>query len=181
TPEEAAALRRAYEGGIAWGEAKQLLFERIDREIAPMRARYDDFMTHPEKVEAALQIGARRARTLAQPFVQRLRAAVGLRSLSATQAQAQGAHKAGKAQLPAFKQYREADGRFYFKLVAADGRPLLQSTAFDAPRDAGQAIARLQKEAGALQALAAQLAPLAGVDAAEVTAALQALAAAAES
>ena len=49
--------------------------------------------------------------------------------------------------------------------------------------DAGQmneAIARLQKEADALQALAAQLAPVAGVDAAEVTAALQALAAAAD-
>ena len=92
----------------------------------------------------------------------------------------QGAHKAAKAQLPAFKQYREADGKFYFKLVASDGRLLLQSTAFDAPRDAGQAIARLQKEADALQALAAQLAPVAGGDAAEVTAALQALAAAAD-
>ena len=180
TPEETAAMRRAFAEGIAWGEAKQLLFARIDREIAPMRARYDDLMLHPEKVEAALQIGAQRARALAQPLLQRLRAAVGLRPLSATRPQAQGAHKAGKAQLPAFKQYREADGKFYFKLVASDGRLLLQSTAFDAPRDAGQAIARLQKEAGALQALAAQLAPVAGVDAAEVTAALQALAAAAD-
>ncbi len=173
-------MRRAFAEGIAWGEAKQLLFARIDREIAPMRARYDDLMLHPEKVEAALQIGAQRARALAQPLLQRLRAAVGLRPLSATRPQAQGAHKAGKAQLPAFKQYREADGKFYFKLVASDGRLLLQSTAFDAPRDAGQAIARLQKEADALQALAAQLAPVAGVDAAEVTAALQALAAAAD-
>ena len=180
TPEETAAMRRAFAEGIAWGEAKQLLFARIDREIAPMRARYDDLMLHPEKVEAALQIGAQRARALAQPLLQRLRAAVGLRPLSATRPQAQGAHKAGKAQLPAFKQYREADGKFYFKLVASDGRLLLQSTAFDAPRDAGQAIARLQKEAGALQALAAQLAPVAGVDATEVTAALQALAAAAD-
>ena len=180
TPEETAAMRRAFAEGIAWGEAKQLLFARIDREIAPMRARYDDLMLHPEKVEAALQIGAQRARALAQPLLQRLRAAVGLRPWSATRPQAQGAHKAGKAQLPAFKQYREADGKFYFKLVASDGRLLLQSTAFDAPRDAGQAIARLQKEAGALQALAAQLAPVAGVDATEVTAALQALAAAAD-
>ncbi|WOO34008.1 tryptophan--tRNA ligase [Diaphorobacter limosus] len=180
TPEETAAMRRAFAEGIAWGEAKQLLFARIDREIAPMRARYDDLMLHPEKVEAALQIGAQRARALAQPLLQRLRAAVGLRPLSATRPQAQSAHKAGKAQLPAFKQYREADGKFYFKLVASDGRLLLQSTAFDAPRDAGQAIARLQKEAGALQALAAQLAPVAGVDATEVTAALQALAAAAD-
>ena len=29
-----------------------------------------------------------------------------------------------KVALPTFKQYREADGRFYFKLAAADGRVL---------------------------------------------------------
>ncbi len=176
TPEQTAAMRRAYADGIAWGDAKQMLFECIDREIAPMRARYDDLMAHPEKVEAALRIGAERARAIARPFLQTLRAAVGLRPLSAAQPQAQGTQKAGKAALPAFKQYREADGKFYFKLVAADGRLLLQSTGFAAPRDAGQAIARLQKEAGALQALAPQLAPVAGVDAGEVSAALQALA-----
>ena len=176
TPEQTASMRRAYADGIAWGDAKQMLFECIDREIAPMRARYDDLMAHPEKVEAALQIGAERARAIARPFLQTLRAAVGLRPLSAAQPQAQGTQKAGKAALPAFKQYREADGKFYFKLVAADGRLLLQSTGFAAPRDAGQAIARLQKEAGALQALAPQLAPVAGVDAGEVSAALQALA-----
>ncbi|ADV01073.1 tryptophan--tRNA ligase [Alicycliphilus denitrificans] len=176
TPEQTASMRRAYADGIAWGDAKQMLFECIDREIAPMRARYDDLMAHPEKVEAALRIGAERARAIARPFLQTLRAAVGLRPLSAAQPQAQGTQKAGKAALPAFKQYREADGKFYFKLVAADGRLLLQSTGFAAPRDAGQAIARLQKEAGALQALAPQLAPVAGVDAGEVSAALQALA-----
>jgi len=36
---ETAALRQAYVGGIGWGEAKQLLFERIEQEVAPMRAR----------------------------------------------------------------------------------------------------------------------------------------------
>ncbi|MEG1203612.1 MAG: DUF1508 domain-containing protein, partial [Comamonas sp.] len=45
-----------------------------------------------------------------------------------------------------FKQYREKDGKFYFKLVRADGSVLLQSQAFDAPRDAGMMIAKLQAE-----------------------------------
>ncbi len=180
TPEETAAMRRAYADGIAWGDAKQMLFERIDREIAPMRARYDDLMAHPEKVEAALQIGAKRARAIAAPFLQRLRTAVGLRGLSAVAHPAPATQKTSKATLPAFKQYREADGKFYFKLVAADGRLLLQSTGFDAPRDAGQSIARLQKEAGALQALAPLLTPVDGVPASEVEAALLALAAAQE-
>ncbi|MFT4193134.1 MAG: tryptophan--tRNA ligase, partial [Ottowia sp.] len=57
-----------------------------------------------------------------------------------------------------FKQYREADGRFYFKLTDAAGRTLLQSRAFDSPREAGQAVKRLQAEgAAALPALAPQL------------------------
>ncbi|GAD22837.1 tryptophan--tRNA ligase [Acidovorax sp. MR-S7] len=179
TPGETAAMRQAFAGGIAWGEAKQQLFDCIDREITPMRARYDDLMAHPEKVEAQLQIGAERARAIARPFLQQLRTAVGLRPLTA-QPQAAKAGKADRAQLPSFKQYREADGKFYFKLVAADGRLLLQSTGFDAPRDAGQAIARLQKEAGALQALAPHLAPVEGAGPEEAAAALRALAAAAE-
>ncbi|GAA4005295.1 tryptophan--tRNA ligase [Comamonas faecalis] len=158
TPEETAAMRSAYEGGIAWGEAKQMLFACIDREIAPMRARYEELMAHPAQVEAVLQAGAARARALSRPLLERLRAAVGLRALDArSQAPAQAAAKAATQQLPSFKQYREKDGRFYFKLVAHDGQVLLQSNGFDAPREAGQAIALLQKEPGALQQLAQQL------------------------
>ena len=102
---------------------------------------------------------------------------MGLRSLA--QASTAKSTKAAKVALPSFKQYREADGKFYFKLVAADGRLLLQSTGFDAPKEAGQAIAQLQKDSAALQTLAPRLAPVDGVEAAEVTAALQALAEAA--
>ena len=173
TPAETAAMRQAYADGIAWGEAKRMLFDCIDREITPMRARYDDLMAHPEKVEAQLQIGAERARAIARPFMQQLRAAVGLRPLT-VQAAHKHEGKAGTA-APAFKQYREADGRFYFKLVAANGRLLLQSTGFAAPRDAGQAIARLRGEPGALAALAAHLAPVEGVTQSEVAAALDSL------
>ncbi len=176
TPEETEALRKLYAEGIAWGDAKQLLFERIDRDVAPMRERYDDLMAHPEKIEQTLLAGAERARQIATPFVRKLRSAVGLRSLAQANA-APKAAKAAKTALPSFKQYREADGQFYFKFVAADGRLLLQSTGFAAPKDAGQAIARLQQQGeSALAALAGQLAPVEGVPAQDVTAALQQLA-----
>ena len=170
TAEETAAMRQAYAQGIAWGEAKQLLFERVDRELAPMRARYEALMAQPDQVEAALVAGGERARALSRPFIERLRAAVGLRSVAA-KVEHKGKARAS-AQLPSFKQYREKDGKFYFKFVAADGQLLLQSTGFDAPREAGQAIARLQHEAGALQALAAQLQPAEGVAPATIAAAL---------
>ena len=178
TPEETEALRKAYADGIAWGDAKHLLLERVDQVIAPMRAQYEELIHNPARIEQTLLAGAERARALATPFIRELRSAVGLRSLVQASTAAKPA-KAAKASLPAFKQYREADGRFYFKLVAADGRLLLQSTGFDAPKEVGQAIAQLQKDSAALPTLAPRLAPVDGVDAAEVTAALQALAEAA--
>ncbi|PIF89561.1 tryptophanyl-tRNA synthetase [Acidovorax sp. 62] len=172
--EETEALRRAYADGIAWGDAKQLLLERVDQVIAPMREQYDALINDPARIEQTLLAGAERARTLATPFIKELRSAVGLRSLS--QASTAKATKAAKVALPSFKQYREADGKFYFKLLAADGRLLLQSTGFDAPKEAGQAIAQLQSQPDALSTLAAKLPAVDGVDPADVRAALQALA-----
>ncbi len=174
--EETAALRKAYAEGIAWGDAKTLLFERIDQEIAPMRAAYEDYMAHPDKVEALLLAGAQKARAIATPFMAQLRSAVGLRGLgSAVQAKAE---KSSKAALAAFKQYREKDGLFYFKLVDAAGVVLLQSKGFESPKVAGQAIGQLQRDGAAgVAALQAQLEVL---DAEALARAVHALAALAE-
>ena len=178
TPDETDALRKAYAEGIAWGDAKQVLLDRVDHVIAPMRAQYEELIHNPARIEQTLLAGAERARTLATPFMRELRAAVGLRSLVQVAAVAKPA-KAARATLPSFKQYREADGKFYFKLVDADGRLLLQSLGFDAPKEAGQAIAQLQKGSATLQSLAPRLAPVEGVTPADVAAALQVLAEAA--
>ena len=173
--EETAALRKAYADGIGWGDAKQLLFERIDREVAPMRARYQALMKEPAKIEAILQAGADKARQLATPFMRELRQAVGLRSLG-TQPAAATKEKAAKAALPVFKQYREADGQFHFKLVDAQGQLLLQSHGFVSPKDAAQAIALLQAQgSAALPSLQGKLQDVAGVAATAVDAALRQL------
>jgi len=82
TPEETEALRRAYAEGIAWGDAKQVLLERVDQVIAPMREQYESLINHPERIEQILLQGAERARALATPFIKELRSAVGLRSLA---------------------------------------------------------------------------------------------------
>jgi len=174
---ETEALRQQYAQGIAWGDAKQVVFERLDQEIAPMRARYDSLMADPAQIEQILRAGGERARALAVPLMKQLREAVGLRNLA--QNQAPQAAKAAKSALPQFKQYREADGKFYFKLVSAAGQLLLQSTAFDAPKEAGQSIARLQQQGtAALAELDARLVPVEGVDAAQVSEALDQLIAA---
>ncbi len=156
TAEETAQLAQAFADGIAWGDAKQQLFERIDREIAPMRASYEDLIHNPDKVERMLQLGAEKALQRSAPFMAELRSAVGLRSLTA-QAKVKVV-KASKAAAPSFKQYREKDGQFYFKLVNSQGDVLLQSKGFTSPKDAGLAIAQLIADgARALDALQAQL------------------------
>jgi len=141
--DETEALRQAYAKGISWGDAKHIVFERIDQEIAPMRAAYQALIDNPAKIEAILKTGATKARAIATPFMAQLRHAVGLRSL---QTQSDTTAKAVKVALPVFKQYRESDGQFYFKLQSADGRLLLQSGAFASPKVAGQTIATLQSD-----------------------------------
>ena len=154
--EETAAMARAYAEGIGWGDAKQMLFERIDREIAPMREHYQALVSNPAKMDQILLAGADKARQLATPFMRELRHAVGLRNLSS--GSAAPVAKEAKTALPSFKQYRESNGQFYFKMVDAKGQILLQSLGFASPKEAGQAIARLQTEgAQALKALEASL------------------------
>ena len=151
TPEETMLLRQAFADGIAWAEAKQILFERIDHEVAPLRERYEALLRHPEQIEDLLRAGAIKARALATPFATRLRHAVGLRDLRSQDSSKK--EKVNKAALPSFKQYRETDGLFYFKLVDAQGKLLLQSTGYASPKDAGQVIKALQQDDAILAAL----------------------------
>jgi tryptophanyl-tRNA synthetase len=175
--DEVAALRLAYADGIAWGEAKQCLYDCISRAVAPMRARYEELMAHPAQVETTLRAGADKARALAAPFMAELRAAVGLRAVVST-APAPAPSSAAPAPVapPSFKQYRDKDGLFYFKMVAANGTLLLQSTGYAVPRDAGKAVARLQTgDLAALAELAPQCQLGPEVALAQVHAALQAI------
>ena len=173
--DEAAAMRQAYLEGISWGDAKARLFERIDQDIAPMRARYQALLGEPEKIEAILQAGADKARTLATPLMRELRQAVGLRRLAA-QATTVSKPRSAKAGLASFKQYRETDGLFHFKLLSHDGKLLLQSRGFDHPKEAALAIASIkQTGAAALEALEAKLLPVDGASVGDVTLALQQL------
>ena len=72
-------MRDAFADGIAWGEAKKQLFERINDELAPARAVYERLMANPAEVEGILQSGAARLRSKSQALLEKVRSAVGLR------------------------------------------------------------------------------------------------------
>jgi tryptophanyl-tRNA synthetase len=145
TLDETAAMRQAYADGISWGDAKAKLYERIDQDIAPMREQYKAFLAQPETIEAILQAGAEKARAVATPLMRELRHAVGLRRLVSSVTSVNKS-KQVKVSLATFKQYREADGQFYFKLLGHDGKLLLQSLGFELPKDAALAIACLKQQ-----------------------------------
>lgn len=81
TEAETAALRVQYAEGIAWGEAKQQLFEYLNAHLEPLRSEYDRLIEDPGYVEQVLKAGAERARERSVPLIQQIRSAVGIRSL----------------------------------------------------------------------------------------------------
>ena len=78
---ETARMRKDFEEGIAWGEAKKQLFELINSELAPARERYNELMDDPGHIEAELLKGAERAREYASVLIGRVREAVGISAI----------------------------------------------------------------------------------------------------
>jgi len=79
--EETLAIRKAYANGIGWGDMKGQLFEYLNDYLTPARKRYDEIITDPAYIESELQKGAAKARAQSEPFMERLRSAVGIMSL----------------------------------------------------------------------------------------------------
>ncbi|WP_448102466.1 tryptophan--tRNA ligase [Luteibacter jiangsuensis] len=140
SPVETAAFAESLHGGMGWGEAKQVLFERVDAEVAPMRERYDALMASPGQMEDILLAGAAKARAIAGPLVETLREAVGLRSArhKPVAHQTSGATPVTpKAKPPRLASFRDSDGTFRVRLFGADGEELLLSVPFADPKAAG--------------------------------------------
>jgi tryptophanyl-tRNA synthetase len=151
---ETTAFRHALEEGIGWGEAKQVLYERIEADVAPMRERYESLIARPSAIEEILQEGARKARAVAGPKMAELRDAVGLRAMSSVTmhaGKAKSPSKTGRA--PRFASFRDTDGSFRFRLFSAEGEELLLSKSFKDPKAAGAA----QKQLKTLGGVAASL------------------------
>ncbi|WP_347928949.1 tryptophan--tRNA ligase [Pseudomonas helvetica] len=129
--------------GLGWGEAKNRLFQLLDNELGESRERYYQLIDRPADLEDILQHGAAKARAVATPFLNELREAVGLRSfVKQTQVAATTKKKAAKA--ARFVSFREDDGSFRFRLLAADGEQLLLSRNFADGKTAGQVTKQLQ-------------------------------------
>ncbi|WP_419708615.1 tryptophan--tRNA ligase [Pseudomonas sp. NFX224] len=143
TPAQADEFRSELLQGLGWGEAKNRLFQLLDNELGESRERYNQLIERPADLEDILQHGAKKARSVATPFLNELREAVGLRSFVA-QTQVAATTKKKVAKAARFVSFREDDGSFRFRLLAADGEQLLLSRNFADGKTAGQVTKQLQ-------------------------------------
>ncbi|MEP0266734.1 tryptophan--tRNA ligase [Dokdonia sp.] len=78
SPEQIAEMRANYEGGnYGYGHAKQAFYELIVEKYAVQRERYNHYMANLDEVDAALVIGAEKAKVVANNVLTRVRNKVG--------------------------------------------------------------------------------------------------------
>ncbi len=142
---EKESFRKALKEGLSWGEAKEIVFKKINDEIGPMRKKYEEYMREPEVVERILREGAERIRPMAQELISMVRECVGLRSFKPLSAKKDQLKK--KKAKSVLKQYREKEGLFYFKLLDSEGALLLTAGAISSGKETG-ALVKSFKEQG---------------------------------
>lgn len=76
--EQIATMKSNYlNGGFGYGHAKTALLELILTKFAANRERYNHLMENKDEIDAALKIGADKARTIAKETLKRVRSKVG--------------------------------------------------------------------------------------------------------
>jgi Tryptophanyl-tRNA synthetase len=72
-------LQSQYDNGIAWGEAKTILFDRLNEFLKPYKNEYDRIIEDRGYVEQVLLDGANTAKEVSTPLIEQIRSAVGIR------------------------------------------------------------------------------------------------------
>lgn len=75
--EQTESLRKRYLQGIAYADVKQELFEVLDSFLKEPRQVYNQLMADRQKIDTLLSEGAKKARSLAIPFMEKIRKVIG--------------------------------------------------------------------------------------------------------
>ena len=78
TNAQIAEMRKNYEaGGFGYGHAKQALYELLLEQFETPRKKYEYYMNNLEEIDKALEVGAEKARNVANQVINRVRKKVG--------------------------------------------------------------------------------------------------------
>lgn len=82
TPVETAEMKDAFlKGGMGYGDAKQKLYDVLEREFEKPTAIYTELMANRKKIDDILDAGAERARAITRDTLSKVREAIGLKAL----------------------------------------------------------------------------------------------------
>jgi tryptophanyl-tRNA synthetase len=82
SPDEAEEIAKRYRaGGFGYGHAKAALLDKVLMRYAEQRQRYEHLMNNRQEIDAALKLGATKARTTAGEVLKRVRQKVGYSDL----------------------------------------------------------------------------------------------------
>ena len=78
TESEINTFQKSYDNGISWGEAKEILFDSINKELQPIRTKYEELSENKDHINDLLSDGAKKTRIIAKEKILQIREAVGL-------------------------------------------------------------------------------------------------------
>ncbi len=77
TSVEKQEMIRAFEKGIGWGEVKKKTNEVANRELAPIREKYNYYINNHKLIDEILQTGAEKAKKIARQVLDRVETLIG--------------------------------------------------------------------------------------------------------
>lgn len=75
--EQAVIFEEKLKSGLGWGDAKKELFELVNDYIKPMREKFFYYQNNKHLVDEMLSEGAKRAKSIAQEYIRKVRKAIG--------------------------------------------------------------------------------------------------------
>lgn len=72
-------LQKLYEEGIAWGEAKKILYEELNSFLKPFKAEYNKIIKDKSFIEKTLIEGSEKALSISGPIIEEVRQAIGIK------------------------------------------------------------------------------------------------------
>ena len=72
-------LQKLYDEGIAWGEAKKILFEELSSFLRPFNNEYSKIIKDKSYVEKTLIEGSEKALSISGPIIEEVRQAIGIK------------------------------------------------------------------------------------------------------
>jgi tryptophanyl-tRNA synthetase len=78
TSDQVEEMRRRFQEGIGWGDAKKELFQVMNSFIEEPRSKYEELMASPHMLDTILQTGAKKAREKTIPFMKEIKRKIGI-------------------------------------------------------------------------------------------------------